>query len=566
MDAITGMQASLARKAKEVATHRFADLWPLMCREEWIRYALDQVLTNTGAKTPGLDGTTREHLKEEQARNQFVQELQHELKGRTYQPSPAKRRYIPKTNGQLRPIGILTMKDRTVQMLLKMVMEPIWESDFLPCSHGFRLGHRTMDCIATIYQRTNPRSKMYWAVEGDVRGCFDNVHHTTLMHLIEKRIRDHQVLRLLEQFLTAGIMEKQLFIRTQAGTQQGGIVSPLLANIYLHQLDCYWWENYGNLKPYERRKQRKQGQGSCHLTRYADDFLLLCNGPKADAERIKAEFGAFIQEELKLELSPEKTLITHINDGYTFLGFHIRRFTNPKEGNQPVVLVFPSTEGTTRFKDKVRRLTAMNRIADPLDTLKAYNRLAHGWAHYYRYVNAKDFMNELDQWAFRRLLFWLARHHGTGPKGAWARYVHRQAGRIPGTTRKNLAVRDNEGKLQFRYNMSDLEIKRYSWKRRDNPYLTGEVPTTITEPETADLPGLWVGYSSTPHAQWRGQRREKLEESGYRCERCGNQINLEVNHLKPAKGRERGILNHPPEWLEVLCETCHHANHQKQNG
>lgn len=520
MDAITGIQTSLARKAKEVPTHRFGDLWPLLCREEWIHYALSHVLSNQGGRTAGIDGKTREALRDEKAINQFVNELQAELKAKTFKPSPVRRVYIPKANGKLRPLGIPTIKDRVVQMLLKMSLEPIWESDFLNCSSGFRLGRRTMDCIWSVYQMTYPRSRMYWAVEGDIKGYFDTIHHAKLLELVEKRIHDPRILRLIEQFLTAGVMEKQLFQRTEAGTPQGGIVSPLLANIYLHELDRYWWENHGDLKWAERWGRRQRHQGNNHLIRYADDFLVLTNGTRGEAERLREEFGDFLRGELKLELSPEKTLITHVNDGYDFLGFHIRRYVKPKEGTKPVVLVKPSDKGIDRFKDKVRQLTATDRIAHPLDTLRAYNRLAAGWGNYYRLVNSKDIFVELDHWAFKRLLFWFARHHEVGPMRAWEQYVHLQPGRKDGTTRKNLAVKDDTGKRLYCYKMADLQVRRYSRKRMDNPYLSGEVETTISEPETPTLAGSWTGGSTTDGASYRDERLAKLEEAEYRCERC----------------------------------------------
>lgn len=555
MNAITGVQASLARKAKEVPTHRFGDLWPLMCREEWIRYALDHVLTNAGGKTAGVDGITRTKLKDEEAKSNLIREIQAELKDRKLLPKPVRRVYIPKPNGKQRPLGIPTIKDRTVQMLLKMVLEPIWESDFLDCSSGFRPGRRTMDCIWWVYTLTYPTSRMYWAVEGDIKGCFDNIHHGKLMEVLEKRIHDPRILWLVDQFLTAGVMEKQLFTKTEAGTPQGGIVSPLLANIYLHQLDRYWWEHHGDLTSWERVKRRARHQGRNHLIRYADDFLILTNGPPTEAERLKMEFGDFLRKELKLELSPEKTLITHVNDGYDFLGFHIRRYTNPKEGTKPVVLVKPSDKGIERFKDKVRQLTDLNRVASPLDTLRAYNRLATGWSNYYRYVNAKDTLKELDRWAFKRWVHWLASQHRIGPREAWRRYVNLQPGRQEGSQRKNIAVKDDQGHLLYRFNMADLEVRRYKRSKMENPYLTGDGMTTIYVPEAPDNVTVWP--SEINHGRWREDRLERLAEAEYGCERCGSQEDLEIHHHKPARGRDHTQLQHPHEWTEVLCRKCH---------
>lgn len=306
-------------------------------------------------------------------------------------------------------------------------------------------------------------------------------------------------------------------------------------------------------------------QGNNHLIRYADDFLLLTNGKRSEAEELKVEFGDFLREELKLELSPEKTLVTHVNDGYDFLGFHIRRYVKPKEGTEPVVLVKPSDKGMDRFKDKVRQLTATDRIAHPLDTLRAYNRLAAGWGNYYRFVNCKDIFAELDHWAFKRLLYWFARHHGVGPRRVWKQYVQLQAGRKAGTTRKNLAVKDDTGRYLYCYKMADLHVRRYSRKRMENPYLSGEVETTIGEPETPTLDGSWTGGSTSDGASYRDERLAKLEEVGYRCEGCGCQEKLDIHHRKAARGRDRTTLHHPSEWLEVLCEKCHAATY-KRNG
>lgn len=558
MDAITGVQASLARKAKEVAAHRFGDLWSLLCREEWIRYALNHVLTNTGGRTAGIDGISRAKLQDEETINRFIRELQGELRTKTFKPNPVRRVYIPKANGKQRPLGIPTIKDRTVQMLLKMVLEPIWESDFLNCSNGFRINRCTMDCIAMLWTHATSKTKMYWAIEGDIRGCFDHIHHVKLLELIAKRIQDVRILQLVEDFLVAGVMEGQLFVRTEEGTPQGGIVSPLLANIYLHELDCYWWTHYGSLDGRERKRRRATHQGNHLLIRYADDFVLLTNGPKSEAERLKTEFGDFLREELKLELSPAKTLITHVNDGFDFLGFHIRRFTHPKQGGKPVVLVFPSEEGITRFKAKVRELTAVGKIADPLDTLRAYNRIAQGWAHYYRYVNAKRVYQALDYWAFRRLLHWLARHHRIGTRQARTQYVCEQPS--PTGTKSNLAVKDDKGKLLYRYSMATLAIQRFLPRRLENPYLTGDMATTASGTGMLELPDVPI----IADAYGRERRREKLEQVGYRCERCGSPDNLEIHHIKPARGRDRSTLNHPLEWLQVFCESCHHAVHHSQ--
>jgi len=226
MDDITKTQQSFARKALTDPTHRFEDVYHLICREEWIRFALSHVLGNKGSRTPGMDGVTRRKFESERYTTRFIEQLHQQLRTSTYRPNPVKRLYIPKPNGKKRPLGISTIQDRVVQMLLKMLMEPIWESDFLDCSSGFRPNRRTMDCIAMCYRLINDSNKYYWVVEGDITGCFDHVQHDILLNLISKRIRDSRVLGLIELFLTAGVMEESLFHQTDEGTPQGGIATP----------------------------------------------------------------------------------------------------------------------------------------------------------------------------------------------------------------------------------------------------------------------------------------------------------------------------------------------------
>jgi RNA-directed DNA polymerase len=273
MSDIIKTQRSLARKATHHRTHQFEDLYRLMCREEWIRTALDHVLSNQGARTAGIDGATKKALVSETARVAFVLELQAELREKRFRPVPVRRVYIPKSNDKLRPLGIPTLKDRVVPMLLKMVLEPIWESDFLNCSNGFRPGRRTMDCLARLDSYINNRNKYYWVIEGDIKGAFDNIHHDILLKLLAQRIADQRLLNLVDRFLKAGVMEGSLFKSTEVGTPQGGICSPLLANISLHQLDLFWWNKYGCLNRKEKERRRIRQQGNCALIRYADDSV-----------------------------------------------------------------------------------------------------------------------------------------------------------------------------------------------------------------------------------------------------------------------------------------------------
>ena len=205
MSDITKAQYSLAVKAKYNKQHRFEHLYRLTCREEWVTQAVNIVLSNKGSRTAGVDGLTKEYYASETARKGLVQQIQQELREHSFRPQPSRRIYVPKVNGKKRPIGISTVKDRAVQMLLKMTLEPIYESDFLNCSNGFRPGRRTMDCIALLDSYINRQNKFYWVIEGDIRGAYDHINQEILVELVNQRIADPKILHLIEKFLKAGI-------------------------------------------------------------------------------------------------------------------------------------------------------------------------------------------------------------------------------------------------------------------------------------------------------------------------------------------------------------------------
>ena len=320
---VSELQRRLAKKATDKPEHRFTKLYDLLTWEPLMEWAFDKLMTNVGSRTAGIDGMDKRTA--QQNRDIIIAELRGQLKARTYNHQPVRRVYIPKSNGKQRPLGIPTLRDRLVQLMAKAILEPIFESDFRPESHGFRPGRSCHTAMAHLFQMTAPRQKkMNWVIEGDITGYFDHIQHQTLMRLLRRRIQDNKLLGVIWQMLRAGVMEGELFKKTSEGTPQGGIISPLLANVYLHEIDAWFHKNYTGLNYNEKNRRRQRKEGNAFYVRYADDFVVAWNGTKEGAERLKAELTTFLRDELGLELSAEKTLITHaMTEKAKFLGYAV---------------------------------------------------------------------------------------------------------------------------------------------------------------------------------------------------------------------------------------------------
>ncbi|HEY8556323.1 MAG TPA: reverse transcriptase domain-containing protein, partial [Actinomycetes bacterium] len=298
-----------------------------------------------------------------------------------------------------------------VQAALKLVLEPIFEADFLPCSYGFRPGRRAQDAIAEIHVFASPPHGYEWVVEGDIQACFDEIDHAALMARVRRRIADRRVLALVKAFLKAGILNQDSGVRDRiTGTPQGGILSPLLANIALSVLD----EHLAG-RQRTTRAQRRRGQPSLRLIRYADDWVVLVRGTRAHAEALRDEAATALAP-MGLRLSAAKTRICHLDEGFDFLGFRIQR--QPKRGapGQRAVYTWPSKKALAAVKAKVRALTRAG-SNQPLAALLGHlNRVLRGWTAYFRYGVSKATFDYLGQFTWNRVLRWLRRKH---PKASW---------------------------------------------------------------------------------------------------------------------------------------------------
>jgi RNA-directed DNA polymerase len=404
------IQTKLHEWATDDPDRRFDDLYNLVCDPAVLMDAWQRVNGNKGARSAGVDGQTAFYISVVRGEEEFLADLRADLKARTFVPLPVRERMIPKASGKLRRLGIPTVRDRVVQAALKSVLEPIFEADFEPCSYGFRPKRRAHDAIAEIHYFT---SRSYeWVVEGDITACFDEIDHTALMGGVRHRIGDKRVLGLVKAFLKAGILSEDGAERdTITGTPQGGILSPLLANIALSVLDDHFaeaWRSFGDSNG-QRQARRRKGLATYRLVRYADDWVLMVAGTRDHAEALRDEAAAVLAP-MGLRLSEEKTRIAHIDEGFDFLGFRIQRHT--KRGTaKRFVYTYPSKKALASIKAKVRSMTKRATDQSLAVLLHRLNPVLRGWTNYFRHGVSKATFSYLRAFTWRRVVCWLRRKH-----------------------------------------------------------------------------------------------------------------------------------------------------------
>jgi len=403
-DQVRELQRTLYRAAKADPGRRFHALYDKVYRRDVLERAWESVRANRGAA--GVDRTTI-HDVEQYGVTRLLDELVADLKDGCWRPLPARRVFIPKPGrGELRPLSIPTVRDRVVQAAVKIVIEPIFEADFLPCSFGFRPKRAQHDALQVLIDESWKGRR--WVAETDIANCFEAIPHSGLMSAIEERITDRHVLKLLRAMLHAGVMEDGAVKRGVAGTPQGGVVSPLLANVYLHRLDRAW---------------PTRGRGV--LVRFADDLLAICQ----TEQEAKAALTAMtaILGELGLSLKPAKTRIVHLREGgegFDFLGFHHRYVRARGQRSRHVTFLarWPSRQAMQRARDRVSELTARERLLLPVETVvQDLNGYLRGWTGYFRYGNSAHHFNLIEHHASDRLALLVAkRHQRSRAFGQWA--------------------------------------------------------------------------------------------------------------------------------------------------
>ena len=480
--------------------------------------------TNRGKNTPGVDKLV---VKTPAARGMLVEALSKFI---PWKPLPAKRVYIPKSNGKKRPLSIPSIIDRCLQAIVKNALEPAWESKFEGISYGYRPGRSTHDAIEKIFNIARPNMKKKWVVDADIEGCFDNIAHEPLM----KSIGNFPARKLIDQWLKAGYMDIGGFYNTENGVPQGGIISPLLANIALHGMEEALGVKYN---------YRGRIAGNRAIVRYADDLVVFCE-TKEDAENAKFTLNDWLSNK-GLKLSTEKTKIVHLTEGFDFLSFNVRHYAVPHTKTGWKLLIKPSKEAVQKIRDKLRQ-EWLRLIGHNVDVVIAkLNPIIRGQANYYRTGVSSEIFKGLDKWLFQRQYRYTKRTH---PNKNWKWRQERYWGRL------NL---DRQDYWVFGNKETGRHLLKFSWFNIKRHILV----KGKSSPDDPSLKEYWKQRNLAKAKNHAKSIQKMAQKQGCVCPICGDSLfngeEIHKHHKIPKKDGGKDTYSN----FQLVHLYCHQQIH-----
>ena len=523
-----------------VYDNRARNLMDLMHHPCWLREAAERVLRRSHNKAPGVDGvTTREFRKGLDGK---IERLRLELKRGTYQPQPVRRVMIPKANGKMRPLGIPCLRDKIVQEAIRMALEPIFEVEFHDNSYGFR-PHRSAHHAVFRCQHLM-RAGFSWVIEGDVKACFDEISHDSILRAVREKVMDNKFLGLIRRFLKAGVEVEGVVLSTEKGVPQGGVISPLLANGVLNKLD-WFLHSKGT---HEQAMMRASGkrEPNVRFVRYADDWcVFVTRASKRYAETLRDNIRGFLRRQCGLELSVEKTHVTHVQDGFDFLGFHLDRSVG--QGGRPVPKI---KIGIKALRNVRLRLSEALRIRPHQESvalrLQRGSSVVRGWSEYFRIAhNFTDLAGTLDHCAL-----WTA-----------LKAICRKLDIPTGTAMKRFY---RNGTIQIDESCRLEQFSGFSMKldyRGPEPYRPGQGSTETDD----EMEAAFAQFNERQRPGNLDVKYRTLQRDNYRCCCCGRPVTdktSQSDHLVPVKRFASFALASSDDNLQTLCLDCHEEKHR----